>query len=347
MLAGPLTPIVLASLLVALFDAAAPTLRAQDPPAPPTLQAGDLVWQWQSFGLRPDGTPPGSTHGNLAVDPDGRIWFSTDTERALNVFDRSGTQLDVLGPQFANGTHGMTIARDGSGEPVLWITHLGRHEVARLTMDGSVTAILDWPKDAGIYTKKEEYRPTDLAVAPNGSIYVADGYGKSFVHQFDSELRYVRSFGGHGTEPGRMRTPHGITLDTRGKEPRLIVADRENGRLQIFDLEGGLRSIVSGIFRRPCDTTIHPDGKHLAVADLAGRVTILDERNELVAHLGDQPEVSRRATNQVAPEHWQDGVFLSPHGAVFDSHGDLYVMDWNVTGRLTRLVAVVRKEGGK
>jgi sugar lactone lactonase YvrE len=319
-----------------------PSVAAQD--APILLEAGELKFQWRSFGLRPDGADPGSTHGNFAVDAAGRVIFSTDTDQALNVFSRDGAQLATWGAEFAGGTHGMCIAREGDAE-VLWLAHIGQHEVVKTTLDGKVLATIGFPKEAGIYQDANEFRPTDVAVAADGSIYVADGYGKSFVHQFDAQRKYVRSFGGHGTEPGQMRTPHGITLDTRGRQPRLIVSDRENGRLQIFDLDGTLRGIVGGIFRRPCDTCLHPDGRHLAVADLAGRVTILDERNQLVAHLGDQPDAARRATNQVQKDGWQDGVFLSPHGAAFDAHGDLYVMDWNVVGRVTRLQSL--DKGGK
>lgn len=316
------------------YSSVLPVVAAQD--APIVLEAGDLRFQWHAFGLRPDGADPGSTHGNFAVDRAGRIVFSTDTAAAVNVFTRDGAQVATWGAEFAGGTHGMCIARDGDQE-LLWLAHIGRHEVVQTTLDGKVIATIGFPKEAGIYKSADEYLPTDVAVGPDGSIWVADGYGKSFVHQFDAQRKYVRSWGGHGTEPGQMRTPHGITLDTRGRQPRLIVADRENGRLQVFDLDGTLRAVISGIFRRPCDTCVHPDGRHLAVADLAGRVTILDERNQLVAHLGDQPDASKRATNQVQKDGWQDGVFLSPHGAAFDAHGDLYVMDWNVVGRVTRL----------
>ncbi|MFO1053320.1 MAG: hypothetical protein U1F36_13995 [Planctomycetota bacterium] len=339
----PSTSCVLALLTVTLA-----ALPAQTPQgSAPKLQAGDLGFTWTAFGLRPDGADPGSTHGNLAVDRDGRIFFSTDTENAINIFGRDGEQLATWGAEFAGGAHGMTLVTGADGQQVLWIAHIGRHEVVQTTLEGKVLATIPWPQEAGIYQKQDEFKPTDVAIGPDGSIYVADGYGKSFVHQFDRERHYVRSWGGLGAEPGKFKTPHGITLDTRGKEPRLVVADRENGRLQIFDLDGGLRGIVSGIFRRPCDTCVHPDGRHLAVADLAGRVTILDERNELVGQLGDQPDEKKRATNQVQKDGWQDGVFLSPHGATFDRNGDLYVMDWNVVGRLTHLVATPVTGGGK
>ena len=81
-------------------------------------------------------------------------------------------------------------------------------------------------------------------------------------------------------------------------------------------------------------------GDHLAIADLAGRVTLLDERFELVGHLGDQPDPKLRAVNGVGKELWRDGEFLSPHGIGWGADGSLYVLDWNRHGRVTRLEAL-------
>lgn len=310
---------------------------AQDSAPPIRLGEGGQVYEWVAgFGVYPDGKELGNTHGQIAVDRKGRILFNTDTENAVAIFAPDGEFLGAWGAQFAGGMHGMCLVEE-EGEEFLYCAHIGRHEVVKCTLDGKVIWTLPYPAEAGIYQNANEYRPTDVAVTPEGAIYVVDGYGKGWVHQFDAERRYVRSWGGPGTEPGRFRTPHGITLDTRGREPRLIVADRENGRLQVFDLEGGLRSVVTGLFRRPCSSYVHPDGRHLVVPDLGGRVTILDERNELVCQLGDQPDPEKRANNGVPKEQWQAGVFLAPHGAAWDRNGDLYVLDWNRHGRVSRL----------
>lgn len=132
-----------------------------------------------------------------------------------------------------------------------------------------------------------------------------------------------------------MRTPHGLWLDTRGENPRLIVCDRENHRLQFFDLNGKLLHVVEGMLRRPCN--VHQHGEHLVVADLAGRVTILDGENKLVCHLGDNPDPKKRAKNGIAMADWRDGEFLSPHGACWDAAGNIYVVDWNRHGRVSKL----------
>jgi hypothetical protein len=132
-----------------------------------------------------------------------------------------------------------------------------------------------------------------------------------------------------------MRTPHGVWVDTRKKEPTLIVCDRENHRLQIFDLEGKLLDIVADDLRRPCHIQQH--GEDMVVADLAGRVTILDKNNKVITHLGDNADPSLRAVNKVEKEKWKDGEFISPHCAHWDAKGDLYVLDWNFLGRITKL----------
>ena len=124
-------------------------------------------------------------------------------------------------------------------------------------------------------------------------------------------------------------------VDTRGAEPELIVADRENHRLQRFDRQGQLLGVVEGMLRRPCK--IQQRGEYLVIPDLAGRVTILDGDNQLVTHLGDNPDVAKRADNGVPPDEWVDGEFIAPHSAVWDQDGNLYVMDWNRHGRITKL----------
>ena len=75
--------------------------------------------------------------------------------------------------------------------------------------------VLDYPKETGQYTKAEEYIPTETAITPNGDIYVADGYGKDFIIQYDSSGRYINHFGGKGNEPKHLSNAHGICLDLR------------------------------------------------------------------------------------------------------------------------------------
>lgn len=305
------------------------------------IGGGAHTYRWvHGWGALPDGKDLGNTHGCIVHDSKGRIYLNTDTENAVMVFDASGKLLSTWGKGFAGGLHGMQVVKEGDRE-LLYVAHTGQHRVAKCTLDGEVLWSVGWPESAGIYAKEEQYAPTSVAVAPDGRFFVADGYGLSWIHAYDKEHRYVKSFAGPGTEPGKCRTPHGLLIDTRVSPPVLLVADRENGRLQTFDLDGKHLGVIEGMFRRPCH--MHLRGKELVVADLAGRVTILDEKNALVCQLGDQPDEALRAQNGVAKDKWKDGLFLAPHCADWDEKGDLYVMDWNANGRVSKLERVASK----
>ena len=183
---------------------------------------------------------------------------------------------------------------------------------------------------------------TEAAVvvfAPDGRLFVGDGYGRSWVHLYDAQRKYLRSIGGPGKDDGKFQTPHGLWLDRRGKEPLLLVCDRENHRLQWFTLAGEfVRKVEQGL-KRPCNVWPLADGG-LAVADLVGRVTILGQDDQVVCHLGDAADPKLQAQNGVGREHWRDGVFFSPHSVCADRQGNLYVMDWNAVGRISKLLRV-------
>jgi hypothetical protein len=316
------------------FDLSAepPSARAQ---TPIVLGAGAHRYEWvSSWGPLPGSADYGNTHGAIVIDEAERVYLNTDTAQAVLMFDLDGRFVGSWGKEFAGGLHGMALVRDCGGEELLYLTHTERHEVVKTKLDGSVISNLPFPESSGVYAMQSQYKPTGVAVAPNGHIYVADGYGLSWVHQYDPAGVYVRSWGGLGAQNGQFRTPHGIWIDTRAATPRIIVADRENGRLQFFDLDGKFIEAVTG-FRRPCG--VHQLGEDLVVPDLGGRVTILDKANQVITQLGDNPNAAQRAQNGVDKTEWQDGVFIAPHSARWDSDGNLYVMDWNFRGRVNKL----------
>lgn len=337
------TRLFVPAALLSALAAGALAFNQEEAPAGERLGAGDHVYAWvPGWGALPEGQVLGNTHGCIVNDSAGRIYVNTDTERAMMVFSPDGELVDSWGAELKGGLHGTCIVAEeneaGEVEEFLYLTHLGRHEVLKTTLAGEVLWTLPYPEASGHYQNANEYRPTSVCVAPDGRIFVADGYGKSVVHRYDADRNYLGSFGGYGTEPGQMRTPHGIWLDTRAEEPRLLVADRENNRLQLFDLEGEHLEVIAGDLRRPCHA--HQKGDDLLVADLAGRVTILGADNQLITHLGDQPDPGLRAQNGVPLEKWLDGQFLSPHCARWDEKGDVYVMDWNARGRVSKLERV-------
>ena len=276
----------------------------------------------------------GNTHGGVVIDRDGLIYSNTDTARSILVHRPDGTLVRAMAANYP-GIHGMVIREEG-GVEYLYAAHLPGKQVLKLRLDGTLVWALGIPMESGKYTDNPgAYNPTGIAVAPDGRIYVADGYGRQWIHVFGPDLSYQTSFGGPGTEPGLFQTCHGLAIDTRGAEPRLLVCDRENRRIQRFDLDGGFIDVpVSGL-RRPCALSIN--GNELAIAELEGRVTVLDEDFNLVGHVGDNPDSSQWANNGVPPSAWKDGVFTAPHGCALDSEGNLYVSDWNANGRLSKV----------
>ena len=276
----------------------------------------------------------GNTHGGVVIDREGLIYSNSDTERSILVHRPDGTLVRSLAGNYP-GIHGMVI-REEHGVEYLYAAHLAGRQVLKLRLDGTLVWALGVPMESGKYDDAPDaYNPTGIAVAPDGRIYVADGYGRQWIHVFGPDLAYRTSFGGAGSEEGRFRTCHGLAVDTRGEEPRLLVCDRENRRIQRFDLDGGFIDVpVSGL-RRPCAISIA--GDELAIAELEGRVTVLDGEFALVEHLGDNPDRGQWANNGVPPEDWREGVFTAPHGCALDAEGNLYVSDWNANGRLSKL----------
>ena len=326
----------LAVVAVSLFAAAA--FQDAKAPAPLVLGSAGHKYKWvHDWAKLPDGMSFGNTHGCVLVDSQDRVFMNTDTENAVIVFARDGKFIKSWGKELAGGLHGMAIVKEGDRE-FLYLTHIKRHQVFKATLDGEILWTIDYPKESGKYADANEYNPTSIAVAPNGDFYVADGYGKSWVHQYNAKHEYVKSWGGPGAEIGKLNTPHGIWLDTRADKPTLAIADRANHRLQGFDLAGESLGLICDDMRLPCH--LHQRGKELVVADLGGRISLLDGANKVIEHLGDNPDPALRGGNGVPREKWKDGEFLSPHCACFDSHGDIYVIDWNSLGRISKLEKV-------
>lgn len=299
------------------------------------LGAGEQLYQWvHGWGVLPDGMKFGNTHGCVVIDEHDNVYMNTDTDNAVIVFDKDGKYLRSFGKELRGGLHGMVIRKEGDKE-FIYFAHHQRNIAGKMTLDGEVLWTLGYPTKPGIYKDASEYHPTSIAVAPNGDIFVADGYGKSWVHQYDEKREYIRSFGGPGDRDDQMASPHGIWMDTRGDKPILLVADREHHRIQRFDLDGKLIDIIQGDLRRP--SNFGQRGSDIAVADLEGRVTLLDKDNKIVEHIGDNSDPKKRANNGVPPDQWVDGEFVAPHCARWDSQGNLYVLDWVSNGRITKL----------
>ncbi len=321
--------------LLLLIAGLAQNAFADDPAR--TGQGGgvyEVVREWPSY---PERKKMGSLHGDMASDRAGNVYLST--AETIQVFGPDGKYLKDIGPDTA-GVHGMKI-REQDGEEFLFFAQPGPKVVAKLKLDGTrVWMISGHPEVEGMYPNPGAYNPTDVDVAPDGTIYIADGYGMSLMHVYDKERKYVKTFGGKGNGEGQFNVCHNVLVDTRKDKPSLLISDRENNRLLSYDMEGNFIALIADDMRQPCAADLF--GDRLAVGELGGRVTIFDKDNKIVSRLGDEP-ADRAKGNGAPPDQWVEGALLAVHGLTFDAKGDLYAMEWNQFGRATKYTPVKAK----
>ena len=296
----------------------------------------------------------GNTHG-VVEDSQHNIYVhhtvhaTSESADSMVVFDGKGKFVRSWGKEFRGVAHGLHIRKEGRDE-FLYLTVTAANPkqtpqpdmqavVLKATPKGEIVWKIQGPPDVDAYKPgadgtPKRYNPTNLAIAPNGDIYVGDGYGSSFVNQYNSKAEYIRTFGGRGAEPGQLAEPHGIWVDERGATPTLVVADRRNNRLQRFTLDGRHLEFVPG-FRLPC----HFDERNgmVVVPDLHGRVTLMDKANQIVEHLGDSNPGTNYPLRTQPRDAFVPGQFICPHGACFDHEGNIFVVEWVEVGRVTKL----------
>jgi hypothetical protein len=169
-----------------------------------------------------------------------------------------------------------------------------------------------------------------MDVAPNGDLYVTDGYSSDYVHRFDARGRYLDTFGGKDA-PYSFNILHKIAMDTRFTPVRIIATDRLNNRVVHLSLDGELIGVVNDELLLPAALTV--DGDHVIVGELNGRVTILDKAGKAVAHIGTNTEEGI-GTNRVPPERWRTGYVLAAHGVATNLDGDVFVAEFSTFGRV-------------
>jgi DNA-binding beta-propeller fold protein YncE len=302
-----------------------------------TMRLGDgshvyeIVEGWAKL---PKSASFGITRG-VVVDPQDCVYVLNQSKDTVIVFDRDGNFIKSWGEEFAEGADGFSLSREAS-TAYLYIPDHRRHMVAKASLDGDIVWTLGVPNLPDVYKNKDLYKPTGVAVAPNGDLYVCDGRGQNWIHHYNAGGELIRSWGGSGSEPGMLNNPTGVWLDTRRPLSVLLVADRGNLRIQVFTLTGKHVGFITEGMR--CPSSFYQSGDELYVADLHGRVTILDKLNKLITHLGDNPNIWERPgwPNLPAGERPLD-KFISPCAVCVDSHRDLYVVEWISDGRLTKL----------
>jgi sugar lactone lactonase YvrE len=283
--------------------------------------------------------PAGYAHPDVAavaVDSKDRVFLFCRSEHPVMIYERDGRFVGSWGEGvFTMRTHGITIGPDDS----VYCTDDAGHSVRKFTPDGKLLLTLGdnagKPSDTG-YNGSDPTtvaraappfnRPTNLAVAPNGDLYVSDGYGNARVHRFSSTGKLLASWGEPGTAPGQFMLPHGIAVDANGN---VFVCDRESDRIQVFSAEGRFVREITEV-QRPTQVVLarglmyvselvwragQRSFRHGPIQrDLPSRVSVLDVNGTVLTRIG-------------GPDPCAPGSFCAAHGLAVDSHGDLYVAE--------------------
>ena len=286
----------------------------------------------------PEGRPTlGNQHGDVAVSSKGEVYVSVqDPQAGLQVYAPDGKFLrNVL--DAPSDLHGFVIRKQPDGEFIFGPTLRGQ-TIVKMALDGKVvltipaSAIPDEFKIRNARSGQIAVALTGMDVAPNGDLYVTDGYASDFVHRFDRTGKYLKSFGGK-KDPYNFSTLHKLAMDTRFQPVRIIACDRANNRVVHLSLDGELLGVVAKDLLLPAAVAI--SGDYAVIGELRGQVTILDKAGQVVARLGTNTEPGVGG-NQIKPELWRPGIVTAPHGVAINEHGDLFVSEFNVFGRVHR-----------
>ncbi len=280
--------------------------------------------------------PKGYIHKDVdgvGVDSKDNVYLMTRQDARVLVYDKNGNFVRSWGEDiFTPRTHGIAVVDD-----FVYSVDDGDHTVRKFTLEGKQLMMIGTPgksSDTGYDGKTIASiqkgaapfnRPTDVAIAPDGEIYVCDGYGNARVHRFKADGTLIQSWGEPGIKPGEFHLPHGIGISP---DNRVFVTDRENDRIQIFDRDGKFLEMWEHV-QRPTDISFDKEGRVYVSElwwrvgqnsftrgkinyDLPGGVRILDLKGNILSHWCS-------ADREAA------GNFVAPHTLCVDSRGDLYV----------------------
>lgn len=345
-----------ATALVGL--AAAPAVLAEKKPAV-ILGRGEHKYQAvQDWGTLPAGMKYGFGCG-VIVDSKDRVFVtSRSTDPCVAIFDKNGKLLETWSDHFADEVgftteqvketaHCLYWSKEGKEEFIYWTENVGKNKkngrigarVYKTDMRGKILYEIGNVKEEGSTSQKFDWtNPTDVAIAPNGDIYVVDGYGSQRVSRFDKNFKHIKTIGertkkaqiGKNAPSGTFNVCHGVWIVLhKKKEPEVWIADRHNDRIEIYDLNLDFKRRITEHVRTPCCFYQHKD--LIFVPELAARVSIYDLDGKLVAHLGDGFENDGKTAK---PDNLTNpGLFAHPHAIAVDNRGDFYCVEWVDFGR--------------
>ena len=279
----------------------------------------------------------GNMHGDIAVGKNGDVYVSVgDAKAALQVYGDNGKWKRNV-PNAPGDLHGFVIKKEGK-EEFIYGVRVGGGEVLKMTLQGKTVLKIPASSIPDKFKRKGKggkyfVSLTGADVAENGDIFVTDGYSSDHIHRFDKQGKYLSSFGGKNAPYG-FRTLHKLVIDTRFNPARIIGMDRANNRVVHMSLNGEFMGVVEKDLLLPACVHIH--GDWAVIGELRGRVTILDKKGEIYAQVGGNNKKDEIGTNRTPPTKWREGIVTAPHGITCNSVGDIFVAEWNITGRVHR-----------
>lgn len=284
----------------------------------PLLPQGELLGAVAGVGV--------DSHDNVFVfHRAGREWPDSDVLEltpiltpTVALFDgRSGVLLAQWGANTFAMPHGLTVDRDDN----VWLTDVALQQVYKFSHDGKLLLALG---ERGVPGNDSSHfnRPTDVAVAPDGTFYVSDGYLNTRVLKFAADGKFLFQWGTKGSGAGQFDLPHGIALDPTG---HVYVADRSNARVQVFDGHGRYISEWKGVdLGRPYNVAVRGDGTAFVVDGGDQPSKPPDRSGVAVVHPdGSVSQRFGRFGNY-------DGQFALAHDIAVAKDGSVYVGD--ITG---------------
>ena len=304
----------------------------------------DVSKQWLDLS---DGSQKiGKSHGEIAVAKDGKFYLSVmgdnDELGGIRVYSPEGKYLfDV--PNASDDFHGFVIHQDENGQEYIYGASLKYQQIIKMTLDGQIVlkiaAVNAIPIKYHNLSKNKnnqaapKLKLTAIDVDQQGNMYVVDGYSLDYIHKFDTQGNYLTTFGGQNS-PYNFDNCHKIHIDPRFQPNRLMCTDRKNGRLVHMKLDGALIGTYADNLRRPSSVAFY--GELAAVAEISGRVSLIDKSGKTINTLGTNDVTEEINTNVTEPEKWRTGILTAPHGITFNNKGDLFITEWNKWGRIVR-----------